>query len=422
MAADPMKSLEGQIMNAETASRSYHFAGIAEIGEWIRRGDISPVELVKSSLQRIERLNPQLNAFITVASDSALQAAESAAKEIRDGKWRGPLHGLPIGIKDFYDTAGIRTTAAFEHFRNRVPGRDAACVEKLKKAGAIIIGKTNMHTLGMGTTGLESCFGSVKNPWDARYIPGGSSSGSAVAVASGLCYATIDTDAIGSCRLPAACCGVVGFKATYGLIVLNGILAGEKPPEEEIVRMAHAGITTRSVEDTAIVLDVIAERTGRGEESFAGSLRRGRALRVGVARDCKADAEVLGAFQGSVSKIQTLGYPTIDVPVPRVDPSQGISHIGDTSFQDVDVLVLPATTTTVLRVDEADKPTALSPENTMFANYYGLPAISIPCGFDKHGLPLGLQIVAKPGDEAAVLMLAHQFEAVTDFGKSHPGL
>jgi aspartyl-tRNA(Asn)/glutamyl-tRNA(Gln) amidotransferase subunit A len=270
-----MKSREGQIMNAQTASRGYHFAGIAEIGEWIRRGDVSPVELLKSFLERIGKLNPQLNAFITVASESALQGAESAAKEIREGKWRGPLHGLPIGIKDFYDTAGIRTTAAFEHFRNRVPGRDAACVEELKKAGAIIIGKTNMHTLGMGTTGLESCFGPVKNPWDAKYIPGGSSSGSAAAVASGLCYATIDTDAIGSCRLPAACCGVVGFKGTYGLIDMNGILAGEKPPDEEIVWMAHAGITARSVEDTAIILNVLAERAARGEESFSGSLRRG---------------------------------------------------------------------------------------------------------------------------------------------------
>ena len=147
-----------------------------------------------------------------MAADAALHAAKAAEKDIEQGHWKGPLHGIPIAIKDFYDTAGLKTTAAFERFRDRIPPKDAVGVEKLKKAGAIVIGKTNMHTLGMGTTGLESYFGPVRNPWNANYIPGGSSSGSAAAVASGLCYATLDTDAIGSCRLPAACCGVVGYK------------------------------------------------------------------------------------------------------------------------------------------------------------------------------------------------------------------
>ncbi len=137
-------------------------------------------------------------------------------------------------MKDFYDTSGIKTTAAFEHFKSRVPKNDAVGVAKLKDAGAIIIGKTNMHTLGMGTTGLASYFGPVKNPWNSDYIPGGSSSGSAAAVASGLCYATFDTDAIGSCRLPAAVCGVVGFKGTFGLIDMRGILEGTEPPDEMI--------------------------------------------------------------------------------------------------------------------------------------------------------------------------------------------
>src|SRR6185295_7297661 len=140
---------------------------------------------------------------------------------------------------------------------------DAVSVAKLKKAGAIIIGKTNMHALGMGTTGLESYFGPVKNLWNADYMPGGSSSGSAVAVATGMCYATLDTDAIGSCRLPAACCGVVGFKGTYGLISSQGILEGEKA-DETILWLAHPGITTRSVTDTAFVLNALAEHDGNG--------------------------------------------------------------------------------------------------------------------------------------------------------------
>ncbi len=149
-------------------------------------------------------------------ADDALTRAAEAEREIASGHWRGPLHGIPIAIKDFYDTAGVRTTAAFEKFMNRVPSKDAASVARLKEAGAILIGKTNMHRLGMGTTGLESAFGAVKNPVNADYIPGGSSSGSAAAVASGLCFATLDTDAIGSCRLPAACCGWSGSSRRSG--------------------------------------------------------------------------------------------------------------------------------------------------------------------------------------------------------------
>jgi aspartyl-tRNA(Asn)/glutamyl-tRNA(Gln) amidotransferase subunit A len=157
-----------------------------------------------------------------------------------------------VGIKDFYDTAGIKTTAAFEGFKDRVPVRDAVGVAKLKEAGAIIVGTMNMHRLGMGTTGLESYFGPVVNPRNAEYIPGGPSAGSAAAVASGMCYASLDTDAIGSCRLPAACCGVVGFKGTYGLIDPQGILEGEADPDEMIRWFSHPGITTHTVADAAL--------------------------------------------------------------------------------------------------------------------------------------------------------------------------
>src|SRR5262245_15988248 len=206
------------------------YTNLHVLSELIRKQTVSPVEIVTTCLRRIEALNPTLNAFITVLNDQAQAQARHAEAEIKAGQWRGPLHGIPIGLKDFYDTASVKTTAAFEHFRNRIPQQDAKAVARLKEAGAILIGKTNMHTLGMGTTGLESYFGPVKNPWNSAYIPGGSSSGSAAAVASGLCFATLDTDAIGSCRLPAACCGVVGFKGSYGAIDMTGILAGEQPP------------------------------------------------------------------------------------------------------------------------------------------------------------------------------------------------
>jgi aspartyl-tRNA(Asn)/glutamyl-tRNA(Gln) amidotransferase subunit A len=233
-----------------------HRDSIRNLAVRVRAQDISPVEIVNASLARIEELNPRLNAFITVLGDAARDEARQAESEIKGGRWRGPLHGIPVAAKDFYDTAGVRTTAAFERFANRIPARDAEAVAALKAAGAIVIGKTNMHQLGMGTTGLESYFGPVRNPVNDAYIPGGSSSGSAVAVATGMCFATLDTDAIGSCRLPAACCGVVGFKPTFGAISTKGILEGEKA-DEAILRLSHAGITTRSAEDTAIVFDVL---------------------------------------------------------------------------------------------------------------------------------------------------------------------
>ncbi len=287
----------------------FAYATIHELGKLIKAQKLSPIEIVDACLERIEDLDPKLNAFITVLADEAREQAQKAEAEIKAGKWRGPLHGIPVGIKDFYDTAGIKTTAGFEHFKDRVPKKDAESVRKLKQAGAILIGKMNMHQLGMGTTGLESYFGSVRNPWNPEYIPGGSSSGSAAAVASGLCYATLDTDAIGSCRLPAACCGVVGFKGTYGLVSTKGILEGEEA-DETILWLSHAAITTRSVQDTAIMLDVLAEGNKHAKtESFVRALARKRKLRIGVANNFKADEEVRAAFEKAVETIRSLGYP-----------------------------------------------------------------------------------------------------------------
>jgi aspartyl-tRNA(Asn)/glutamyl-tRNA(Gln) amidotransferase subunit A len=286
----------------------------------------------------------------------------------------------------------------------------------------------NMHQLGMGTTGLESYFGPVQNPWHSGYIPGGSSSGSAAAVASGMCYATLDTDAIGSCRLPAACCGVVGFKGTYGLISAKGILEGEEA-DEMILWLSHPAITTRSVQDTAIVLDVLAERSKHIKTAnFVRALTGSRKLRIGVANNFKADQEVKAAFEKAIETIRSFGYPMNSTAAPFADPSGGIGNIeadrktiAGQAFKDIDVLLLPTTTTTVPTIRGAGaNPQALSPENTAFANYYGLPAISVLCGFDANGLPLGLQIVGKPWGESAVLRLAYKYQAASEgFGK-HP--
>jgi aspartyl-tRNA(Asn)/glutamyl-tRNA(Gln) amidotransferase subunit A len=408
---------------------NYYYSSIHELSKLIREQRISPVAIVETCLKRIQQLNPKLNAFITILANEARRQAKLAEVEIKAGNWRGPIHGIPVGIKDFYDTAGIKTTAAFEQFKDRVPAIDAAGVVKLKEAGAIIIGKTNMHEMGTGTTSLVSYYGPVHNPWNPESVAGGSSGGSAAAVASGMCYATLDTDAIGSCRLPASCCGVVGFKGTYGLISPQGILTGEQPPDEMILWLNHAGITTRSVEDTALVLDVLAERNEQTKTvKFFSGLAEDKKLQIGVANNIRTDREVSDAFKKAVETIRSLGYPISSTDAPFGDPSRGIDNIeaerkaiAGQAFKDIDILLLPTTTTTVPAIKDAGTNSQeLSPENTVFANYYGLPAISVPCGFDANGLPLGLQVVGKPWAEDAVLRLAYQYQTATGYGKKHP--
>ncbi|MBL0745617.1 amidase [Chryseolinea lacunae] len=404
-----------------------HYTSIGDLSAQIRDQKISPVDVVKHCLARI-REHKKLNAFITVTEEQALTQAKLAEAEIKVGAWRGPLHGIPVGIKDFYDTAGIRTTAAFNYFQQRIPKNDADGVAKLKAAGAIIIGKTNMHQLGMGTTGLESFFGAAHNPWNAAYIPGGSSSGSAVAVASGLCYATFDTDAIGSCRLPAACCGVVGFKGTYNRTSVKGILEGEQPPDEMILWLSHAGITTRNVSETALLLDVLAANDHPKPKRFATLVASPQTFRIGIGNNFIAEPDVATAFENAVATLRSLGHTLQHIAVPFGDLQQGIRNIeadratiDSTLFSDIDILVLPTTPTPTLTVaDASENSQALSPENTAFANYYGIPAISIPGGFDTNGLPLGLQMVSRHWNELVVLQLAHQFQNATAFGEKHP--
>jgi aspartyl-tRNA(Asn)/glutamyl-tRNA(Gln) amidotransferase subunit A len=404
------------------------YESIGEIGARIRARAVSPVEIVEACLERIAALNPRLNAFITIVADDALEQARRADAEIRAGGWRGPLHGVPVGVKDLFDTAGVRTTAAFEHFRNRVPAKDAVAVGKLKAAGAIVVGKTNMHRLAMGTTSAISDFGAVRNPWNVEAIAGGSSGGSAAAVAAGMCYATLDTDAIGSCRLPASCCGVTGFKGTYGLVSLKGVLEGEEA-DPAILWLAHAAVTTRSVEDAALMLNALAEPHAGSppiSDDFVAS-GQDEKLRIGIVANFSASAEVSAAFAAAVEVLRGFGR-TRTVDAPFDNPGFDVSAIeadrlamAASLFREADVLVLPTTAATTPAIADAfADPMKLSPQNTLFANYYGLPAISTPCGFDKSGLPLGLQIVGKPGRESDVLGLARRYQHATAWADMHP--
>jgi aspartyl-tRNA(Asn)/glutamyl-tRNA(Gln) amidotransferase subunit A len=389
---------------------------IEALSSRMRDGTLTPIEVITNCLDRIAALNPELNCFITVMADTALAEAETAQRELRDGRWRGPLHGVPLAVKDFYDTAGVPTTAGAESFKDRVPRTDADVVARLRQAGAVIVGKTNMDALGMATTGLTSAFGPVRNPLDAAYVPGGSSAGSAAAVAAGLCHGTVDTDAVGSVRIPAACCGVVGVKPTFGRLSLAGIL-GEQPTDEFIRWMGHGGVTARTAHDAALILGALtgdeALTTACGADSRAP-------VRVGVASNCTAAAEVRQVLDGTVAALRAAGYDVRPVPVPFGDESQmsmsrvqeDRAAIGREAFAAVDVILLPTLNHTIPTVEEAAKEPdqAVSAELTAFANYYGLPALSVPCGLDEGGMPVGLQVVGAPGDDRTVLFTAHQLE------------
>ena len=256
---------------------------IANMAPLIRKGQLSPVELTEALLERIARLQPSLNAFITVTSDLALKQARRAEKEISKGHYRGVLHGIPISLKDLFYTAGIRTTAGSKILRRFIPKENSAVVDRLLAAGTILLGKTNLHEFAFGATNVNPHYGPVHNPWDLSRVSGGSSGGSAAAVSAGLCLASLGTDTGGSIRLPASPCGIVGLKPTFGLVPTQGVIPLS-------FSLDHVGPLCRCVEDAALVLGVIAGKDASslrglrrgGKPTFLSSPEKIRRLRVGV--------------------------------------------------------------------------------------------------------------------------------------------
>jgi aspartyl-tRNA(Asn)/glutamyl-tRNA(Gln) amidotransferase subunit A len=375
------------------------------------------VELVDECLDRIHALNPRLNAFITVTDAAARDRAREAEREIAAGRWRGPLHGVPVAVKDFYDTAGVRTTAGAEFFANRVPTDDALMVKRLRDAGAVLVGKTNMHKLGTGTTSLESDFGAVVNPLSARHVAGGSSGGSAAALAAGLCFATIDTDAVGSGRLPAAICGVTCFKPSFGVLSREGILAGE-PADPSILALSHPTVMARTADDVVLAFRTL---TSPASDAARPETTDTSAIRIGVVTNFAGTAETRAAFEASVGALAVLGVTTKLIRVPFESATFDVSHIdadremvNASLFGDVDVLVLPTLAEPTPTVEDARErgSLAVAPDNTFFCNYYGLPAISVPSGADSNGLPLGIQFVGPRGGDDRVLALATAYQRV----------
>src|SRR5229473_5041854 len=290
-----------------------------EASQLVHSKKVSPVELTQECLARFEKLNPKLNAFITVTADSALAEARGAEAEIQRGHWKGPLHGIPLALKDLVDTAGVRTTAASGLFQSRVPVRDAEVVRRLKAAGAVLLGKLNMQEFAYGGSSVISFFGPVRNPWGPDYCVGGSSGGSAAAVAAGLCYAAIGTDTAGSIREPAALCGCVGIKPTYGRVSCRGVIPLSSS-------MDHVGPLAATVGDAAAVLQAIAgyDRldvcsadvpVADYVSALGGSTKK---LRVGIPRKYfydDLDEEVRAAVEQALAVIGTLVAQVLDVQI-----------------------------------------------------------------------------------------------------------
>ena len=452
------------------------FTSISELAPRLRSKEISPVEITQRCLSRIEKLNPSLNAFITVLPDSALREARAAEAEIRRGEWRGPLHGVPIALKDLIDTAGVRTTAGSALYAERVPAEDADVVRRLRNAGAVILGKNNLHEFAYGASSLVSHFGDMHNPWDLGRITGGSSGGSAAAVTAGLACAAIGTDTAGSIREPAALCGCVGIKPTYGRVSSRGVIPLS-------ASLDHVGPLTATVADAAIMLQAIAgydaEDLATADlpvSDYVSAMKEGvKSLRVGVPRAHffdELDAEVASAIDHALRGLETMVADVREVHLEvstdrslqtaesyavhaeniskhselyQAETLRRLRRGEDVSaaeyiqrrreleqarrniravFAEVDLLVTPTTPMPAPAIaDLRSDPEALRPaelkllRNTRPFNVWGLPAISVRCGFTQGGLPIGLQIAGPPWREDLVLRLAHAYEQATAWHK-----
>jgi len=459
------------------------FASIEEVASLFRKRKLSPIELTKLILARIEQINPKLNAYIAVTAELALAQAKKAETELfaprgsKGHRDRGPLHGIPISLKDNIYTEDIRTTAGSKILAKFIPQHDAAVVTKLNEAGAVILGKNNMHEFAYGVTSNNPHFGPVHNPWDLLRIPGGSSGGSAAAVAAGLCYGSIGSDTGGSIRIPASLCGVVGLKPTLGRISVEGVIP--LSPKLDCV-----GPLARTVHDAALLLEPILPPV-KGELSpraLEKSRAKPRKFTLGIPKQFFLDVvsqDVHFVFDEAIRILKKQGVRLKETSLPLLEetedagnqiawaeathyhqqagwfPSRAADYGEDVrsrlemgtkvsatvylsalelrekfiqqfhlALEDakVDALVVPTTPITApligqeaIRLGEKDYSTrALMLRPNRPANLAGVPAISVPCGFTPAGLPVGLQFIGAVADEHLLLQIAHTFE------RAHP--
>lgn len=462
-----MKELDSQLS----------FATISDLAKQIQRHELSPVDLTALALERIQRLNPKLNVFVTQTADLAIKQASQAEKEIMHGQYKGPLHGIPIVHKDLYCTKGIRTTAGSKILEDFVPDHDATAVVKLREAGAVLLGKAQTHEFAAGMTTSSKYFGPCRNPWNPDLVPGGSSGGSAAAVAAGFAYLGTGSDTGGSIRIPAACCGVVGMKPTYGRVSRYGII-------EMSWSLDHAGPLTRSVLDASLCLDIMSGHDPKdkatvdlpvpGIRLYSNELK---GVRIGLPMQHyyeNLDTDVQIVVQAAIDKFRELGADIVEVDIPSIKQIQSAAmsimmgemlavhkHWLDTcpddygtdvrafldsakqlslldylqaqrtrqTFADdflnalsgVDVLLTPATPLTAPTADNYEDALRLT-NFTVQTDLTGMPSLSMPCGFSPSGMPVNMQLIGRPFDEATVLGIGYVYELNTDWHTRHPNL
>jgi aspartyl-tRNA(Asn)/glutamyl-tRNA(Gln) amidotransferase subunit A len=475
-----------------------------ELTDAYRRGETTPSKAAEAYLARIERLDGDLGAFLTVTPDAALAAARAAEARYRAHAPLGPLDGVPIALKDVLCAAGVRTTCGSRILEAFVPPYDASVVVRLKAAGAVLLGKTNMDEFAMGSSTEHSGFKPTRNPWDLARVPGGSSGGSAAAVAADLAAIALGTDTGGSIRQPAAFCGLVGLKPTYGRVSRYGLVAFASSLDQ-------IGPLAKDVRDCALMLGAIAGHDPRDATSlmapvsdYAGGLGGGaRGLRLGVPREFfneGVDPDVERSVRTAIAVLRDLGATTEDISLPHSDhgiavyyilaPAEASSNLArydgvkyglrvpgrdliemsgrtraagfgtevkrrimlgtyalsagyydayygraqkvrtlvrrdfEAAFAKVDLIVAPTTPNVAFKHGEKEDPLSmyLNDVFTVPGNLAGVPAVSIRCGFSRDGLPIGLQLIGRPLDEAAVLRAAHAYEQATPWLEQRPKL
>lgn len=457
------------------------FLTISQAGPLIRDRQLSPVELVQAFLDRIDKVDSQLRSFVTLLPEQAMAQARNAEKEIIRGNYRGPLHGIPIGLKDLYDTKGIRTTAMSRVNPERIPKEDATTVARLNEAGTVLMGKLAMHEFALGGPDPTSLFPPARNPWNLDHVPGGSSSGSGSAVAAGLCMGALGSDTGGSIRGPASLCSIVGLKATYGRVSNFGVVPLSWSQD-------HCGPMTRTVEDTALMLQAIAGHDPKDPTTTAApvpdyslALKDGIAgMTIGVPRQYfyqpgpEVEPEILAAIEKALELMASLGATVKDVEIPHIEYARaanstimmgeafafhehnlktrrhdfgemvrarfllgGLLSTSDyvqaqrvrllikgemaQALREVDVLVTPTSPKPAPLLEGYERTSTLTgPSFTGPFNLSGLPAISVPGGFTSSGLPIGLQIAGRAFDESTVLRMAHTYEQSAGWYQKRP--
>ena len=442
---------------------------ITEAATLISQRKISPLDLTMAYLERIERIEPLLNTFITVTAETAIDQARKAEEAIIKGTYLGPLHGIPLAIKDVFETKGIRTTAGSKFLANYLPQSDCAVVERLSSSGTVLLGKLNMHEWALGVTNNNPFFGACRNPWALDRIPGGSSGGSGAALAAELCLGSIGTDTGGSIRVPSALCGVVGLKPTYGRVSLRGVIPVSWT-------LDHAGPIARRVGDVALLLQNIAgfdpddpSSLCFPTENYSANLECGvDKWRIALAKGgmfAGLDSEVLEAVNSATQVYESLGakVEVVEITTPisggitstdaaafhrqrlqerpedfgsdviqllragasrdSIDYSAArrtqmiIRRQFEVFFETYDILLTPTTPIAAPPLGKTD-PVEMSRNLTKFTgvfNLAGVPALSLACGFTSDGLPIGLQIVGRHWGEAQVLRAAHAYEKATNW-------